>query len=109
MALTNSNAQKIMEILKVKEQVMGSVITFVPTAYSGGIGIDHKNLISQSPSISLEACQRAAFVRFAAPLGDNDPIPDQPWTTAQLDPGASNDDKAKFYDRVNGNVVVELL
>ncbi len=109
LALTNSNAQQIMEILKVKEQVMGSVITFVPTAYAAGTGIGHKNLISQSPSISLEACQRAAFIRFATQLGDNDPIPDQPWTTAQLDPGANIGDKAKFYDRVNGNVVVELL
>ena len=56
LALTNSNAQKIMEILKVKEQVMGSVVTFIPTTYNGGTGTDHKNLIHQSPSISLESC-----------------------------------------------------
>ena len=110
LALTNSNAQKIMEILKVKEQVMGSVVTFIPTTYNGGTGTDHKNLIHQSPSISLESCQRAAFARFGTSLvGDNAPIPDQPWLTVDLDPAVNAGDKAKFYDRVNGNVVVELL
>ena len=45
LALTHSNAPKIMEILKMKEQVMGNVVTFVPTIYVGGIGQIHMNLI----------------------------------------------------------------
>ena len=89
---------------------MGSVVTFIPTTYNGGTGTDHKNLIHQSPSISLESCQQAAFARFGTALvGDNAPIPDQPWLTVDLDPAVNAGDKAKFYDRVNGNVVVELL
>ena len=61
LALTNSNAQKIMEIFKVKEQVMGNVVTFIPTVYTAGTGSEHMNLIHQSQSITLEMCQRAAF------------------------------------------------
>lgn len=57
----------------------------------------------------MEECQRAAHARFATALRDNDPIPDLPWTTDQLDPGASAPNKVKFYDRVNGNVVAELI
>ena len=43
------------------------------------------------------------------PIGDNDPIPAQPWRSVLLDPAASANDKLKLYDRVNINVVVEIL
>lgn len=109
LALSNSNAQELMEFFKVKEQTMGSTVSFIPTSFVGGVPSEHKNLIHQSPSISLEACQRNAHARFATTLGPNDPIPAQPWTTVTLDPGTVPTDKAKFYDRVNGNVVVEII
>ena len=109
LALTNSNAQKIMEIFKVKEQVMGNVVTFIPTVYTAGTGSGHMNLIHQNQSISLEMCQRAAFGRFGTLLADTDPIPPQPWMVTALNPAADANDKKQFYNRVNGNVVVELL
>ena len=42
-------------------------------------------------------------------LGDADPIPAQPWAVSALDPASDANDKKQFYNRVNGNVVVELL
>mmetsp|Transcript_19321 Transcript_19321/g.34923 ORF Transcript_19321/g.34923 Transcript_19321/m.34923 type:complete len:132 (+) Transcript_19321:14-409(+) len=51
LALTNSNSAKIMALLKVKEQIMGGVVTGIPTSYAGGTGSTLMNLIHQSPSI----------------------------------------------------------
>jgi hypothetical protein len=109
LALTNSNSAEIMAFLKVKEQTMGAVVTGIPTSYAGGIGIALMNLVHQSPSISLEMCQRRAHVRYSNALGDADPIPPQPWTSRTLDPANNDADKALFYDRVNANVVVEIV
>ena len=109
LALTNSNSAEIMAFLKVKEQIMGGVVTGIPTRYARGIEIAMMDLIHQSPSISLEMCQRRAHVRFSTPLGDGDLIPPQPWTSRTLDPANVDTDKAKFYDRVNANVVVEIV
>ena len=109
LALTNSNSTEIMAFLKVKEQIMGATVTGIPTSYAGGIGIALMNLIHQSPSISLEMCQRRAHVRYGNPIGDTDPIPPQPWRSRTLDPANVAADKATFYDRVNANVVVEIV
>lgn len=109
LALTNSNSPQILALLKVKEQVMGGVVTGIPTSYAGGIPSALMNLITQSPSIPLEMVQRRAFTRYNNPLGENDPIPPQPWTANVLDPANNDAHKAIFYDRVNGNVVVELI
>ena len=109
LALTNSNSAKIMALLKVKEQIMGGVVTGIPTSYAGGTGSALMNLIHQSPSISLEMCQRRAHARYSTALGEHDPIPQQPWTSRTLDPANDNADKTTFYDRVNANVVVELM
>ena len=107
--LTNSSSEKIMEILKIKEQVMGGVVTGVPTSYAGGIPSELKNIIYQSPSITIEMCQRRAFTRYSTPLGEHDPIPARPWMEAPIDPANIAGDKDRFYDRVNWNVVVELV
>ena len=51
--LSNASAPKIMGFLKMKEQLMGTVITGVPTVYTVGAGISPMNPIHQSPSISI--------------------------------------------------------
>ena len=109
LALTNTNLAEIMAFLKVKEQTMGGVVTGIPTLYTGGVASAFMNLIHQSPSILLEMCQQRAHVRYSTPLGNGDPIPPQPWTSVTLDPATVDTDKAKFYDRVNANVVVEIV
>ena len=39
--LSNASATNIMEFLKMKEQLMGTVVTGVPTVYTVGILLDH--------------------------------------------------------------------
>lgn len=53
---------------------MGSMVTFIPTVYTAGIGTEHKNLIHQSLSITLEECQGAAHARFATVSGTMIPL-----------------------------------
>ena len=109
LALTSSDARDIMEILKVKENQLGPVITTIPTVYTLLVGSEPMNLIHQSPSIPLEMTQRAAHAHFGTPLDAGDPIPPRPWITAALDPVTVPAVKLTFYDQVNGNGVVELI
>ena len=48
-------------------------------------------------------------MRYNTALGEHDPIPLQPWVARTLDPANDDADKATFYDRVNANMVVELM
>ena len=52
--LSNASATKIMKILKMKEQLMGTVFTGVQTVYTAGVISSPMNFIHQSPSIPLE-------------------------------------------------------
>ena len=104
--LSNASAKNIMEFLNMKEQLMGTVVTRVPTVYTAGIGSSPMNLIHQSPSIPLEIVQRGAHARFGTSLADGDAIPAQPWISVALYPENNNADEAKFYTRVHANVVV---
>ena len=107
--LSNASAAKIMEFLKMKEHIMGTVVTGVPTVYTAGIGSSPMNLIHQSPSIPLEIFQRGAHARFGTAFADGDTIPAHPWISVALDPANNNADEAKFYTRVYVNVVVEIV
>ena len=107
--LSNTTAPKIMECLKIKEQLMGTVVTGVLTVYTAGVGSSLMNLIHQSPSISLEIVQQGAHARFGTDLADGDTIPAQPWMSVSLDPENNNAEKAKFYTRVHANVVAEIV
>ena len=51
--LSNVSAPKIMAFLRMKEQLMVTVVTGVSTVYTVGAGISPMNIIHQSPSISL--------------------------------------------------------
>ena len=51
--LSNASAPNIMEFLKMKEQLIGTVVTGFQTVYTVGAGISPVNLIHQSPLISL--------------------------------------------------------
>ena len=62
--LSNAPATKIMEFLKMKEQLMETVVTGVPTVYTAGVGSSPMNLIHRSPSILLEIVQLGAHTRF---------------------------------------------
>ena len=104
--LSNVSATKIMEFFKMKEQLMGTVVTGVPTVYTGGVGSSTMNIIHQSPLIPLEIVQRGAHARFGTALSDGDTIPEQPCLSVALDPANNNADKARFYTRVHANVVV---
>ena len=55
--LSNASATKIMEFLKMKEQLMGTVVTRVPTVYTAVVGSSLMNLIHYSPSIPLDNVQ----------------------------------------------------
>ena len=93
----------------MKEQLMGTVVTRVPTVYTAGVGISLINLIHQSPSISLDIVQQGAHTRFGTALADGDAIPVKPWMSVALDPSNNNVDEAKFYTQVHANVVVEIV
>ena len=93
----------------MKEQLMETVFTGVPTVYTARIGISPMNLIHQSPSIPLEIFQRGAHARFGTALADGDTIPEQPWMSVALDPANNNADEARFYTRVHVNAVVEIV
>ena len=107
--LTASNAIKIMEALQLKEANMGKIITAIPTSWTGGTAGNFKNLLSQSPSISLERMQREAHRRNATALAETDPIPPLPWAKSDLDPANVDADKERFYRRVDSNVVTENI
>ena len=107
--LSNASATNIMEFLKMKEQLMGTVVTGVPTVYTAGVGSSPMNLIYHSPSIPLEIVHRGAHARFGTALADGKKIPEQPWMSVALDPANNNTDKARFYTRVHTNVVVEIV
>ena len=72
--LTVSNATKIMEILQLKEASMGKIITAIPTSWTAGVVGNLKNLLSQSPSISLERMQREAHCHNATEIAETDQI-----------------------------------
>ena len=93
----------------MKEQLIGIVVTGVPTVYTAGVGSSPMNLIHQSPLISLEIVQQGAHARFGTALADWDTIPEQPWTSVALDPSNNNVDESRFYTRVHANVVVEIV
>ena len=103
------NSAEIMEYLRAKEQLMGEVVTSIPTSYTGGNAGDFKNLLTQSPSISLERVQREAHRRYGTAIAENNDVPMQPWTKAALDPANSDDDKKRFYQRVHASVVSEII
>ena len=84
--LSNASASKIMEFLKIKEQLMGTVVTGFPTVYTAGVGSSPRNLIHQSPLIPLEIVQQGAHARFGTGLADGDTIPAHPWILVALDP-----------------------
>ena len=107
--LSNVSAPKIMEFLKIKEQLIGTVFTEVPNVYTVGSGSSPMNLIHQSPSISLEIVQQGVHARFGTALADGDAIPEQPWISVALDPTNNNADEVKFYTWVHANVVVEIV
>ena len=86
--LTALNTVKILEALQLKEANMGKIITAIPISWLGGTAGDFKNLLSQSPSISLERMQREAHRRNATALAETDPIPSTPWVKSILDPTA---------------------
>ena len=110
LVLRHFNAPEIVGFLEAKEAVMGDVVVFIPTTYILRVGSNHMNLIHRHPPISLETCQRAAFTRFATLIaGGNGPIPILPWVIVILDPTNNTAYKDRFYNRVNGNVVVELI
>ena len=77
--LSNASATKIMEFLKMKDQLVATVVTRFPTVYTAVIESSLMNLIHQSPSISLEIVQRGSHTRFGTALADGDAIPAQPW------------------------------
>jgi len=88
---------------------MGEVVTHIPTSFTAGTAGDYKNLVSQSPSITLERIQREAHRRFGTAITEGDPIPALPWTAADLTPATDNAHKNLFYERVHANVVAEIL
>ena len=110
LTLTGANAQSIMAQFKVKEQLMGAVVTRIPSEYYATEAvITRMNLIHQCTTLGLEMVQRKDFGHFGTDLSPNDPIPEQPWTTAILDPENVDGDKQKFYDQGNANVVIEII
>ena len=109
LTLTRENAQNIIAQFKV-DQFMGTVVTGIPREYDAAGAVSARmNLIHQCPTTGLEMVQRADFGRFGTDIAPNDPIPDQPWTTAILDPANIDGDKNTFYDQVNTNVVMEII
>ena len=107
--LTSSSASAIMAVLRGKEQLMGEVVTGIPTTYAGGTAGAFKNLITQSPSIELERVQREAFRRFGNAINEADPVPDSPWAKTDLTPATDDAHKKIFYKRVDSNVVAEII
>ena len=59
----------------MKDQLMGTVFTRVPTVYTAGVGISPMNLIHQSPLIPLEIVERGAHTRFGTVLSGGDAMP----------------------------------
>ena len=98
-----------MEFLKTKKQLMGTVVTGVPTVCTAGIGSSPMNLIHQSPSFPLEIVQQGTHTHFGTDLADGDTIPAQPWISVALDPANNNADEAKLYTWVHANFVVEIV
>ena len=49
LALTSGSSRAILDFLKVKEQLMGTAVSAIPTSYPGGVPSDRMNLIYQSP------------------------------------------------------------
>ena len=107
--LISSSSTAIMAYLRGKEQLMGEVVTGIPTEYTGGTAGAFKNLITQSPSIELERVQREAFRRFSTAIDEADPIPATPWKKETLDPATVAADQKTFYRRVDSNVVTEII
>ena len=99
--LTASNATKIMEVLQLKEVSMGKIINAIPTSWLGGVAGDFKNLLSQSPSISLERMQREAHRRNGNPIAETDPLPPLPWIKTDLTPATDAGHKVTLHCRVD--------
>ena len=57
-----------MHFLKMKEHLMGTVVTGVPTVYTAGVGSSPINLIHQSPSKPLEIVQLMGNVVTGVPV-----------------------------------------
>ena len=63
--LTEANTQKIMAKFKIKEHLMGAVVTRIPIKYDASGAVSARmNLIHQCPISGLGMVQRASFGRF---------------------------------------------
>ena len=93
----------------MKDQLMGTVVTGVPTVYTAGVGISPMNLIHQSPLIRLDIFQQGAHTRFGTDWTDGNAIPAHPWISVAFYPANNNADKAKFYTRLHANFMVEMV
>ena len=74
--LSNASTTKIMAFLKMKEQLIGTVVTGVPTVYTAGVGSSPMNLIHKSPSTPIKIVQRGAHAHFGTALADGNTIPE---------------------------------
>ena len=107
--MTASNATKILDYLQLKEASIGKIITAIPTQWIAGVASHFKNLLSQSPSITLERIQREAFRRHGTPVAETDPLPALPWIKTDLTPATDAAHKVTFHRRVDSNVVQENI
>ena len=74
-----------------------------------GAVISHGNLLTQYSSIEMERLQREAHKRYSNEIAEGDELPLTPFVVTALDPANNNDDKAKFYSRVDSQVVADLI
>ena len=111
LALTKANANSIHSYLSAREANFGSVIRSIPIEYNiDGTIKTTANLLTQHHLVKLEHVQRAAIARYSTPLvGPVAVIPDVSFQIRNLDPGASEDDKALFYLRVHSQVVATVI
>ena len=78
--LTEANTQNIMAKFKVKEQLMGAVVTGIPIKYDAEGAVSARmNLIHQCPTLGLVMVKRASFGHFGTFLAPKDPNPEKHW------------------------------
>ena len=109
-SVTKKDPPDIRRFLIGKQADLGKVVSKIPIAFdAAGDPTEYANLFTQYGSISFERLQRIAHARFCTEVAAGDPLPPGPWSTRQLDPANVPADKKTFYDRVNSQVVAQLV
>ena len=110
LSLARKDAPTLKRLLDVKANEFGPVATRIPIEFApDGTPTKHINLLKEYGTVTVEQIQREALKRFGTAVGANDPLPQYPFMSCDIDPEKHPADQDVFYSQVDANVLSEWI